>query len=109
MRIDFKSKKIFLLKPNEDEDDQTINEMEEKSQKYAHLMHHLTIKPYHETSILVKSNQVINGRLFAKSYEPAVERFGTVVSKGIVQFKEEQAYLHNFAHRDYYCHIRIIR
>ena len=27
------------------------------------------------------------------SYETAVERFGTVISKGIVQFKEEHAYL----------------
>ena len=88
-----KSKKIFLLKPKEDEDDEIINDMEEKSQKYAHLVHQVTIKPYHETPILVKSNQVANEPLFAKSYEPAVERFGTVISKGIVQFKEEQAYL----------------
>ena len=66
--------------------------MEEKSQKYAHLVHQVTIKPYHETPILVKSNQVANEPLFAKSYEPAVERFGTVISKWIVQLKEEQAY-----------------
>ena len=93
VRIDFKSKKIFLLKRNEDEDDEIINAMEEKSQKYAHLMHQVTIKPYHETPILVKSKQVTNEPQFTKSYEPAVEKFGTVISKGIEQVKEEHAYL----------------
>jgi hypothetical protein len=54
-------------------------------------MHPITIKPYLEALISVRSKQNYSTAVFAKCYEPLGERFGVFTVKGIVQFKSNLA------------------
>ena len=113
--IDFSKKKIYFLKPQvrnknlesmnnmdeqsdhkNDEDSEQIEEStinEHNPQEYAQLENKISIKPYHEVLLLVKSEQKDSNVLFVKSYDPLVARCGIFVTKGICQFNNSQAYL----------------
>jgi hypothetical protein len=97
--IDFNKRKIYLLKPPEkSEPFVLINHLEDNKSnikfdptEHAHLIHPITIKPYHEALISVRSKQNDSTAVFAKCYEPLGERFGVFTVKGIVQFKSNLA------------------
>ena len=97
--IDFNKKKIYLLKPPEKtEPFVLINHLEDNKSEikcdpteHAHLIHTITIKPYHEALVSGQSKQNDSTPVFAKCYEPLGERFGVFTVKGIVQFKSNNA------------------
>ena len=116
--IDFSKKKIYFLKPeikqvyndsmnnlndesvsdqtkeNEEEFENNENKSKEfNSQEYAQLENDISIKPYHEVLALVKSDQSDSKVLFVRSHDPLIIRFGIFTTKGICQFKSNQAYL----------------
>ena len=93
--IDFNKKKVYLLKPQaRSRPFGLLNHLEDRKPtikfdptEYAHLTHKITIKPYHETLVPVRSKQNDSSPVFAKCYEPLGERFGIFAIKGVVQFK----------------------
>ena len=61
--------------------------------KYAYLTHKISIQPYHEAIIQIKSNQSNSTLSFVNSYEPLLERCGITVLKGVMEIKNGQANL----------------
>ena len=111
--IDFSKKKIYFLKPQINVDqNESMNQFDSpvnhnlkqenenrqphnkfKANEYAELTTKISIKPYHEVLVLVKSEQQDSNVVFVKSHEPLIIRFGIFTTKGICHFKNNQAYI----------------